>query len=111
VDGISLTMVFLTAMLTPLCILASFSITDRVKSYMILFLLLETGMLGVFLALDLLVFFVFWEVGLGSHVLLDQPVGGQQPGLCFAKVYPVHHGRLSWAAAGYPDDWGCCWNL
>lgn len=64
VDGISLPMVLLTTLLTPLAILASYSIEERVKSYMILFLLLETGMLGVFLALDLLLFFVFWEVGL-----------------------------------------------
>lgn len=64
VDGISLPMVLLTTLLTPLAILASYSIQERVKSYMILFLLLETGMLGVFLALDLLLFFVFWEVGL-----------------------------------------------
>ena len=52
VDGLSLTMVLLTTLLTPISILASFSITDRVKPYMILFLLLETGMLGVFLALE-----------------------------------------------------------
>jgi NADH-quinone oxidoreductase subunit M len=64
VDGISLTMVLLTTLLTPLCILASFSIKDRVKPFMILFLLLETGLLGVFLSLDLLLFFVFWEIGL-----------------------------------------------
>jgi NADH-quinone oxidoreductase subunit M len=64
VDGLSLTMVLLTTILTPLSILASFNITDRVKAYMMLFLFLETGMLGVFMALDLLIFFVFWEVGL-----------------------------------------------
>lgn len=64
VDGLSLTMVLLTTLLTPLAILASFSVADRVKPYMMLFLFLETGMLGVFLALDLLIFFVFWEVGL-----------------------------------------------
>ncbi|MBI3168318.1 MAG: NADH-quinone oxidoreductase subunit M [Chloroflexi bacterium] len=64
VDGISLTMVLLTTLLTPLAILASFSVSDRVKPYMMLFLFLETGMLGVFLALDLLIFFVFWEIGL-----------------------------------------------
>lgn len=64
VDGLSLTMVLLTTLLTPLAILASFNITDRVKAYMMLFLLLETGMLGVFVALDLLIFFVFWEIGL-----------------------------------------------
>jgi NADH-quinone oxidoreductase subunit M len=64
VDGISITMVLLTTLLTPLAILASFGISDRVKAFMILFLFLETGMLGVFMALDLLIFFVFWEVGL-----------------------------------------------
>ncbi len=64
VDGLSLTMILLTTLLTPLSILASFTITDRVKLYMMLFLFLETGMLGVFMSLDLLMFFVFWEVGL-----------------------------------------------
>jgi len=73
VDGLSLTMVLLTTLLTPLAILASFSIADRVKPYMMLFLLLETGMLGVFMALDLLIFFVFWEVGLvPMYFLINQ---------------------------------------
>src|SRR5215211_4404968 len=73
VDGLSLTMVLLTTLLTPLAILASFTITDRVKWYMMLFLFLETGMLGVFLALDLLIFFVFWEVGLvPMYFLINQ---------------------------------------
>jgi NADH-quinone oxidoreductase subunit M len=64
VDGISLPMVLLTTLLTPLALLFSFSTTERVKAMMVLFLLLETGMLGVFLALDLILFFLFWEVGL-----------------------------------------------
>jgi NADH-quinone oxidoreductase subunit M len=73
VDGLSLTMVLLTTLLTPLAILASFSISDRVKAYMMLFLFLETGMLGVFLALDLLIFFVFWEIGLvPMYFLINQ---------------------------------------
>jgi NADH-quinone oxidoreductase subunit M len=73
VDGLSLTMVLLTTLLTPLAILASFNITDRVKWYMMLFLFLETGMLGVFMALDLLIFFVFWEVGLvPMYFLINQ---------------------------------------
>ena len=73
VDGISLTMVLLTTLLTPLAILASFSITERIKSYMILFFLLELGMLGVFVSLDLLVFFVFWEFGLvPMYFLINQ---------------------------------------
>jgi NADH-quinone oxidoreductase subunit M len=73
VDGLSLTMVLLTTLLTPLAILASFGITDRVKPYMMLFLFLETGMLGVFMALDLLLFFVFWEIGLvPMYFLINQ---------------------------------------
>jgi NADH-quinone oxidoreductase subunit M len=73
VDGLSLTMVLLTTLLTPLAILASFSVIDRVKPYMMLFLFLETGMLGVFMALDLLIFFVFWEVGLvPMYFLINQ---------------------------------------
>ncbi len=64
VDGISLPMVLLTTLLTPLAVLFSFSITEKVKAYMILFLLLETGTLGVFMSLDLVLFFLFYEVGL-----------------------------------------------
>lgn len=64
VDGISLPLVLLTTLLTPLALLFSFSVGERVKPFMVLFLLLETGMLGVFLALDLILFFLFWEVGL-----------------------------------------------
>ena len=73
VDGLSLTMVMLTTLLTPLAILASFSVSDRVKPYMMLFLFLETGMLGVFMAIDLLIFFVFWEIGLvPMYFLINQ---------------------------------------
>jgi NADH-quinone oxidoreductase subunit M len=73
VDGLSLTMVLLTTLLTPLALLASFNINDRVKPYMMLFLFLETGMLGVFMALDLLIFFVFWEIGLvPMYFLINQ---------------------------------------
>jgi NADH-quinone oxidoreductase subunit M len=73
VDGLSITMVLLTTLLTPLAILASFSVTDKVKAYMMLFLFLETGMLGVFMSLYLLVFFVFWEVGLvPMYFLINQ---------------------------------------
>ncbi len=64
VDGLSLTMVFLTTLLVPLAVLASFSIEKNIKTYMFLFLLLETGTLGVFLALNFFHFFLFWEMGL-----------------------------------------------
>ncbi len=64
VDGISVSMILLTAILMPLAILFSFSITEKVKAYMALFLMLETGMLGVFMSLDFILFFLFWEAGL-----------------------------------------------
>jgi len=73
VDGISLSMVLLTTLLTPLAILASFGIKEKVKAYMMLFLFLEMGMLGVFMSLDLLIFFVFWEIGLvPMYFLINQ---------------------------------------
>ena len=73
VDGLSLTMILLTTFLTPLALLASFSITEKVKAYMMLFLFLEAGMLGVFMAMDLLIFFVFWEIGLvPMYFLINQ---------------------------------------
>ncbi len=78
VDGISLTMVLLTTLLTPLAILASFSIKERIKTYMVLFFLLEMGMLGVFLMLDLLLFFVFWEFGLVPMYFLINQWGSEK---------------------------------
>lgn len=62
VDGISLPLVLLTSLISLLGMLASWSIKKEVKGYLILYLLLETGMLGVFLALDFLLFYIFWEV-------------------------------------------------
>lgn len=78
VDGISLTMVLLTTLLTPLAILASFSIRENIKAYMALFFLLEFGMLGVFLSLDLLIFFVFWEFGLVPMYFLINQWGSEK---------------------------------
>ena len=62
VDGISLPLVVLTGFVCLLSMLASWSIEKNVKGYMMLFLLLETGMMGVFLSLDFFLFYVFWEV-------------------------------------------------
>jgi NADH-quinone oxidoreductase subunit M len=65
VDGISMPFVLLTTLLMPLCILASWiAVTERVKEYMIAFLVLETLMLGVFTSLDLVLFYLFFEGGL-----------------------------------------------
>ena len=78
VDGISLPLVLLTTLLSPLAILASFSIKDGIKTYMILFFLLEMGMLGVFLSLDLLIFFIFWEFGLVPMYFLINQWGSEK---------------------------------
>ncbi|MEK6256626.1 MAG: NADH-quinone oxidoreductase subunit M [Chloroflexota bacterium] len=78
VDGLSLTMVLLTTILTPLCILASFKIEKNVSKFMALFLFLETGMLGVFLSVDLLLFFLFWELGLVPMYFLINQWGSEK---------------------------------
>ena len=85
VDGISLILVLLTTTLTWISILASFSpIQDRVKEYMISFLVLEVGMLGVFLALDLFLFYIFWEVVLVPMYLIIGIWGG--PNRIYATI-------------------------
>lgn len=77
VDGISLPLVLLTALLTPLAALISFSITERIKAYFALFLLLEVAMLGAFVALDLIIFFVFFEFTLIPMMFLIMLWGGE----------------------------------
>src|SRR5690606_36474834 len=61
-DGISFPPRGRTALVTPLAMLAAFSIPHRVQEFFALFLLLETGMLGVFVALDYFLFYIVWEV-------------------------------------------------
>ncbi len=70
-DGISLWLVVLTAFLTPLCVLISWkSIHERVKEFFILLLILETALIGVFVSLDLFLFYFFWEATLIPMALL-----------------------------------------
>jgi NADH-quinone oxidoreductase subunit M len=77
VDGISMLFVILTTFVMPLCILASWvSIKERVREYMIAFLVLETLMIGVFCALDLVVFYLFFEGGLIPMFLIIGVWGG-----------------------------------
>jgi len=77
VDGLSLALVVLTTTLTWISILASFApIQTRIKEYMISFLILEVGMLGVFLALDTFLFYIFWEVVLVPMYLIIGIWGG-----------------------------------
>ena len=79
VDGISMLFVVLTGLLTPICVLASWeSIQDRVKEYMIAFLIMETLMMGVFCALDFILFYLFFEGGLIPMFLIIGIWGGKR---------------------------------
>jgi NADH-quinone oxidoreductase subunit M len=78
VDGLSLALVVLTTTLTWISLLASFGpIQTRVKEYMISFLILEVGMIGVFVALDLFLFYIFWELVLVPMYLIIGIWGGK----------------------------------
>jgi NADH-quinone oxidoreductase subunit M len=77
VDGLSILLLLLTALLTPISILSTWSaVEEGVKNFMIFFLLLETGMLGVFLSLDLFLFYIFWEFSLVPMYFLIGLYGG-----------------------------------
>jgi len=78
VDGISILFVMLTTFLMPIVILACWDVTHRVKEYMIAFLVLETLMLGVFCALDLVLFYLFFEGGLIPMFLIIGIWGGKE---------------------------------
>jgi NADH-quinone oxidoreductase subunit M len=78
VDGISMLFVVLSAFLMPFCVLASwFSVDKRIKEYMIAFLLLETLMIGVFVSLDIVLFYVFFEAGLIPMFIIIGVWGGK----------------------------------
>src|SRR5512133_1341879 len=77
IDGLSILLVLLTGFLTPISILSTWTaVEDRVKDFMIFFLLLEVGMMGVFLAQDLFLFYIFWEFTLVPMYFLIGLWGG-----------------------------------
>ncbi|MGB6279225.1 MAG: NADH-quinone oxidoreductase subunit M [Syntrophobacteria bacterium] len=76
IDGISVPMVLLTALLAFLCVIASWNINEHVRGYFALFLLLDTSMIGVFCALDFFLFYVFWELMLLPMYFLIGVWGG-----------------------------------
>lgn len=79
VDGLNLLMVILTALVTLLAVAASWKIDDRLKGYLVLFLTLESGVIGAFLSLDLFLFYVFYEVMLlPMYVLIGLWGGGRR---------------------------------
>jgi NADH-quinone oxidoreductase subunit M len=87
VDGLSFPMVLLTTFITALSALAAFSITKAVKGFFALMLLLETGMLGVFLSLDFFLFYIFWEVMLLPMYFLIGIWGGPRKEYAAIKFF------------------------
>ena len=94
-------LVVLTTFLTPLCVLISWnSIHDRVKEFFILLLVLETALIGVFVSLDLFLFYFFWEATLIPMALLIGMYGHGRQSVCRGEIFPVHHDRLGLHAGG-----------
>jgi NADH-quinone oxidoreductase subunit M len=87
VDGLSLALLVLTTLLSFLSIVASFHIDLRLKEYFFFFLLLETAMIGVFLALDMFLFYVFWELTLVPMYFLIGIWGGPQKEYAAIKFF------------------------
>lgn len=87
VDGMSLALVIMTALMTVVSVLYSFRVDHRVKEYNLLFLILATAMIGVFLALDFFLFFVFWELTLVPMYLLIGIWGGPRRAYAAIKFF------------------------
>lgn len=87
VDGISMPLIFVTALLTFICVIASWQLAYRVKEYMALMLFLEVGMIGVFLALDFILFYVFWEIVLIPMYFLIGIWGGPRKEYAAIKFF------------------------
>ncbi|PLX46163.1 MAG: NADH-quinone oxidoreductase subunit M [Deltaproteobacteria bacterium] len=78
IDGISFWLVLLTTFLSVICILSSWSVDKRVREYMFFFLLLETGMIGALISLDVFLFYIFWEAMLIPMYFLIGVWGGKE---------------------------------
>jgi NADH-quinone oxidoreductase subunit M len=78
VDGLSIWLVLLTTFIMPISVLASWHVTKRVREYMIFLLILETGMLGVFIAFDMFLFYLFFEITLIPMYFLIGVWGGER---------------------------------
>ena len=102
IDGISVWLVILTTLLTPICVLVSWrSIDKRVKEFFAFLLLLEFGLIGVFCALDLFLFYVFWEVSLVPMYFLIGIWGHERRHLRHREILPLHYDRLGPDADGH----------
>ena len=105
VDGVSLAFVLLTTFLMPFCIASSWApIETRVKEYMIAFLMLEALMIGVFVALDLVLFYFFFEGWSDSDVPHHRRMGRSAARLRRVQILPLHFHRLRLDAARHYGD-------
>ena len=87
IDGISMPMVLLTALLAFICVIASWNINQYVRGYFALFLLLDTSMMGVFCSLDFFLFYVFWELMLLPMYFLIGVWGGPRKEYAAIKFF------------------------
>ncbi len=87
VDGISMPLILLTSIISFLALIASWNIEKAVKGYLVLFLILETGMLGTFLALDFFLFYIFWEIMLLPMYFLIGIWGGPRKEYAAIKFF------------------------
>jgi len=101
IDGLSLFLVLLTTFLGPIVILASWNINKRVKEYLFFMLIMQTSMIGTLVALDLFLFYVFWEIMLLPMYFIIGIWGGAAPHLCGCQVRHLHHEREPTHAGGH----------
>lgn len=87
VDGVSLPLILVTTLLTFICVISSWNLKNRIKEYMALMVFIEVGMIGVFLALDFILFYVFWEIVLVPMYFLIGIWGGPRKEYAAIKFF------------------------
>ena len=106
VDGISILLVVMTALIMPFCVLASWSyIKKRVKPFMICLLIMETAMIGVFVALDFVLFYILWEAMLIPMYLIIAIWGGPRKVYASIKFFYIPCGLHPSACGDYLAGW------
>ena len=92
IDGISILFIILTTFITPICVISvNNSITYRLRDFLIAILIMESFMIGVFCALDLIVFYLFFEAGLIPMFLIIGIWGGQRRVYSALKFFYIHY--------------------
>jgi NADH-quinone oxidoreductase subunit M len=110
VDGISVILILLTTGLMPLVFLSSWSTNKRVKEYLVSFLILETLMIGVFVSLDIFLFYVFFEAGLIPMFLIIGIWGGEGKSFRIFQVFSLYLAWINFDAYRNDCDVGYFWD-